>query len=137
VATSSRRAGISARIANRRAIYAAMSSPGSAGRPSGLPTIGSNRELSSAADTGSPACAGDDTSEKVRHRCNVQGAQSVVPAENHSARSAMRNHDVSHDCLRTAAVALLIAGGIGLAAAQKAPAEDNPSPSAQNTQQRD
>ena len=48
----------------------------------------------------------------------------------------MRNHDLSHDCLRTAAVAL-IAGGIGLAAAQKAPAEDNPSPSAQNTQQRD
>ena len=47
----------------------------------------------------------------------------------------MRNHDVSHDCLRTAAVALLIAGGIGLAAAQKAPAEDNPS--AQNIQQRD
>jgi hypothetical protein len=48
----------------------------------------------------------------------------------------MRNHDLSHDCLRTAAVAL-IAGGIGLAAAQKAPAEDNPSASAQNTQQRD
>jgi len=41
----------------------------------------------------------------------------------------MRNHDLSHDCLRTAAaaVALLIAGGIGFAAAQKAPAEANPS----------
>jgi hypothetical protein len=41
--------------------------------------------------------------------------------------------DVSHDFLRTAAVALLIAGGIGFAAAQKAPAEENPS--AKNTQQ--
>jgi len=43
----------------------------------------------------------------------------------------MRNHDLSHDCLRTAATtaaaALLIAGGIGSAAAQKAPAEANPS----------
>jgi len=44
----------------------------------------------------------------------------------------MRNHDLSHDCLRTAAaaaaaVAVLIAGGIGVAAAQKAPAEANPS----------
>ena len=45
----------------------------------------------------------------------------------------MRNHDLSHDCLRTAAAAaavaaaLLIAGGIGFAAAQKAPAEANPS----------
>ena len=51
----------------------------------------------------------------------------------------MRNHDLSHDCLRTAAaaaaVALLIAGGIGSAAAQKAPAEQNRS--AQNTQQKD
>ena len=37
--------------------------------------------------------------------------------------------------LHTAAVALLIAGGIGFAAAQKAPAEQNPS--AQNIQQKD
>src|SRR5260370_5383419 len=54
------------------------------------------------------------------------------------ARPAMRNHDLSHDCLRTAApaaVALLIAGGIGVAAAQKAPAEANPSaPSAPSAQ---
>ncbi len=48
----------------------------------------------------------------------------------------MRNHDLSHDCLRTAAAAaLLIAGGIGSAAAQKAPAEANPSaPSAPSAQ---
>jgi|GEM_PF-1434684 len=47
----------------------------------------------------------------------------------------MRNHDLSQNCLRAAAAALLIAGGIGFAAAQKAPAEDNPS--ARNVQQRD
>ena len=51
----------------------------------------------------------------------------------------MRNHDLSHDCLRTApaaaAAALLIAGGIGCAAAQKAPAAANPSaPSAPSAQ---
>ena len=53
----------------------------------------------------------------------------------------MRNHDLGHDCLRTAAAAaavaaaLLIAGGIGFAAAQKAPAEANPSaPSAPSAQ---
>jgi len=44
--------------------------------------------------------------------------------------AAMRNQ-----LLHTAAVALLLAGGIGFAAAQKAPAEQNPS--AQNTQQKD
>jgi hypothetical protein len=42
----------------------------------------------------------------------------------------MRNH-----LLHTAAVALLVAGGIGFATAQKAPAEQNPG--AQNTQQKD
>src|SRR5207247_11011202 len=44
--------------------------------------------------------------------------------------AAMRNH-----LLHTAAVALLLAGGIGFATAQKAPAEQNPG--AQNTQQKD
>src|SRR5260370_8708021 len=47
----------------------------------------------------------------------------------------MRNHDLSHDCLRTAAAALLIAGGIGVGAAQKARAGGNPSaPSAASAQ---
>jgi hypothetical protein len=62
----------------------------------------------------------------------------------------MRNHHLNRDFLHTAAVALLLAGGIGFAAAQnpsesstqpKTPAEQNPSapsaPSAQSTQQRD
>jgi hypothetical protein len=54
----------------------------------------------------------------------------------------MRNHDLLRAA--AAAVALLIAGGIGVAAAQNAPAAATPSapsapspPSAQNTQQRD
>src|SRR5262249_7561955 len=115
----------------------APASPGLTGRPVTSAQSGSFASFRSA-DTGSPACAGDDTP-----RTREIPVQGVGPAERCTCRIPTRRPAMRNRLLHTAAVALLIAGGIRYAAAQnppggseaKNPAEQNPS--AQNTQQKD